>query len=78
MVKVLKPKAMDDSIKIAHDLESPSSILQPPRKPYKGSTSFQKNKNQHKATPPKMDFETLAKSHGHWIIDALANSTYIM
>ena len=90
MVKVLKPNTLDDAIKIAHDLESPSSILQPPKKAYNGSTSFQKNKNQHKATPPKMDFEThnelgrkksyasLADSHGHQIIDVLAKAKYIM
>ena len=49
---------MDDSIKIAHNLDSRSLILEPPKKPYKGSTSFQKNKNQHKTTPPRLDFET--------------------
>ena len=76
LVKVLKPNTLDDAIKITHDLESPSSILQPPKKTYKGSTSFQKNENQHKATTPRMDFEkrnelrgrsyaSLAESHGH-------------
>ena len=35
LVKVLKPNTLDDAIKIARDLDSPSSILQPPKKPYK-------------------------------------------
>lgn len=34
LVKVLKPNTLDDVIKIAHNLESPSSILQPPKKTY--------------------------------------------
>ena len=44
LVKILKPNTLDDAIKIAHDLDSPSSILQPPKKPYRGSTSSQVNK----------------------------------
>ena len=36
LVKVLKPNTLDDVIKIAHDLDLASSILQPPKKPYKG------------------------------------------
>ena len=45
LVKVLKPDTPNDAIEIAHDLDSPSSILQPPEKPYRGSTSNQGNKN---------------------------------
>ena len=58
LVKVLKPNTLDDAIKIAHDLDSPSSLLQPPKKPYRGSTSPQGNNNQQKPNPPRLDFET--------------------
>ena len=40
LVKVLKPDTLDDAIKITHELDSPSSILQPLKKPYKESTSL--------------------------------------
>lgn len=58
MVKVLKPNTLDDTIKITHNLDSPSLILQPPKKPYRGSTSSQGNKTQQRLNPPKLDFET--------------------
>ena len=44
LVKVLKPNTLDDAIKIAHDLDTPNSSSQPPKKSYKGSTSFKGNK----------------------------------
>lgn len=58
LVKILKPNTLDDVIKIAHDLDSPSSLLQPLKKTYRGSTSSQGNKNQQKPNPPRLDFET--------------------